>query len=228
MKLLKNNKWAFTLVEMIIVVSLIIILIYALYPKFAWYISKQKDLTRIKVSQEVSTYYEWMMQSIGSYPNGNLKNASTWLRKFAKAVSSNTFGWAGSYFVEFLFEWDRDATGYYPSTWDSKLKEFQEMLVQSGILGSPNDIKVLQEGENMFVFTSKTWKRMVSCVKLYWENETAATDWDWILDDQDPDSADWHKNGSRIYVSWDMKLWDQLGSAAQDKCRDDLVDPRSL
>jgi len=54
---------------MIIVVSLIIILIYALYPKFAGYISKQKDLTRIKVSQEISTYYEGIMQSIGSYPN---------------------------------------------------------------------------------------------------------------------------------------------------------------
>ena len=223
----KNKGW-FTLVEMIIVVSLIIILIYALYPKFAGYISKQKDLTRIKVSQEVSTYYEGIMQAIGSYPNWNLKNASSWLRKFAKAVSSNTFwGW-GSYFVEFLFEGDRDAAGYFQSTWDSKLKEFQEMLVQSWILGSPNDIKTLQEGENMFVFTSKTWKRMVSCVKLYGENETARTDWDWILDDQDPDSADGHKNGSRIYVQWDMKLWEQLWNAAKDKCRDDLVDPRSL
>lgn len=223
-----NPKWGFTLIELTIVVTLLIILIYALYPKFAWFLSKQKDVTRVKIAQEYQTYYEWIKQSVGSYPNWNITNATTWLRKFAKAVDSNSIWAKWERYVEFLFEWDKDDQGFYTNTWDSKLKEMQELMIESWILGSAWDLKTLPEWENMFIFTSKTWKQMVTCLKLYAENSTASEDWDWILDTEDPSSENWHKNGSRIYVFWDLKLWNQLWDAAKNKCKDDLIDPRSL
>jgi len=225
MKLLnkKNDKGWFTLVEMVIVVSLIIILIYALYPKFAGYISKQKDLTRIKVLQEISTYYEWIMQSTWSYPNGNMKN-SWWsgLRSKAKLVWT-WVGWANWAKMSHM-TFTHDGDGNFD---DPELVLFSDLMVASWILSSASDMKILPEGEDIKIFTSKTWKRMVGCVKLYWENATASEDWDWIPDDKDPDGPDWDKNGSRIYVMGDMKLWQQISGTAIWECQD-LIDPRTL
>lgn len=222
MKKQYSNNAAFTLVEIIIVVVILVFLMYALYPQLSGVIGKNQDAWRIKTLQDYATYYESAKQSIGSYPSAGITNVGGSVEKqAAQAVNSETVG--AGYYSEFIFSGDR-TDGLYAT---SPLKEFQEFAQKNGIVGAYSDVKTLSEGEGIGVFTSQTAKRFVMCTKLYAANETAAADGDGIDDSRDPDGGDGHQNGNRIYVLWDMKLWNQLGDPAREKCQG-LPNPQEL
>ena len=230
----KGNAW-FTLVELTVVVTLLWILIYALYPKFAWWISKNRDVTRVAVTQQYLWYYESLKQSLKVYPYPGMPNSTTWLRTYATKVWNWDAGWKNwEHYVLFEFSWEDDSNWYVTPEKDWKTKEFQELLVQAWIIWAPGDIKKLYDWEKMLIFTSKTWKSTVACTKMYAETEQSQADWDWIPDAFEPNWADWHKNWSRIFVQWDMKLWSQINWwanvvwPASTKCMNDLPDVRSL
>ena len=218
-----NNKGWFTLIEMVIVVTLIIILIAALYPKFSGYISKQRDVSRIKTLQDLSWDFESIKQSVWRYPNANL-HATAWLKAKAKLIDSAAV-WNGRWV---LIKFSKDDTDKYidsgnpsPTSLSNKVEEYVDVMKDMG----KEDVKSLPEDEELIIFTSKTWQRMVGCVKLFADNATAAEDGDGI---EDTDNVDVNSpSGSRIYVNWDMQLWNQLWDAARDLCKQ-LEDPREL
>ena len=219
-----NNKGWFTLIEMIIVVTLIIILIAALYPKFAGYISKQRDVWRIKVLQDISWDFESIKQSVWRYPNANL-HWTAGLKAKAKLIDSAAV-WTSGRAV--LIKFSKDDNDKYidsgnpsPTSLSNKVEEYINVMKDMG----KEDIKALPEEEELIIFTSKTWQRMVGCVKLFADNATAAEDGDGI---EDTDNTDINNpSGSRIYVNGDMQLWNQLWDAARDLCKK-LEDPREL
>lgn len=222
MKLQSNKKDGFTLIEIIVVVAILVLLMYFLYPMLSGVIGKNTDSGRVKALQEYAAYYESAKQSLGVYPGGGVTNVGSSVEKqAAQAVNSEALG--NGYYAEFDFSGDT-TNGLYAT---SPLKEFQEFAQKNKIIGSYADVKRLNEGEHLAVFTSKTSKRMAMCVKLYAPNEAAANDGDGIDDSRDPDGEDGHKNGNRIYLLGDMKLFNQLGDAAREKCQN-LPNPQEL
>lgn len=220
---LRDNKKAFTLVELIMVIAILSFLMYIFYPSISGLLNKNRDSGRIKVLQDWGAYYESAKASIGVYPSAGITNvwAAGSDKALARAVNSQAVG-AGFVSI-FDFSGDRN-NGFYNT---NPLNEFQTFAVANQILGSASDLKALREWEHMAIFTSATATRMVGCVKLFAANETAASDGDGIPDDNDPNGPDGHRNWNRIYVMWDMRLWEQLGDAARTICQD-LPNPADL
>lgn len=217
MNLSLQNKKGTSLIEIIIVVWIILGLLSWLATSLWGVSSKQKDSWRVKLLQEYMTYYDGVKQSIWQYPGPGIKGTGAAKDK-AKLVEQN---------AKYKFVNNIDTTtGLYPAE-ALNLPKLQSALVEAWVLPDPKSIKQGFADEEMYIFTSTSWKRAVGCMKMYWPTEAAQNDGDWLPDTAPADDPNASNNGNRIYTYWDMWLWKQLWATATDACKT-LVDPKTL
>lgn len=224
MNLNLQNKKGMTLIEIIIVVWIVLGLLAWLATSLGWVASKQKDSGRVKLLQEYLTYYDGIKQSLGQYPGPGVKGAGAAKDK-AKTLGTTPVGSYG-YKATFTFINDFEADGKYKSG-TGDLPILQETLVEAWVLPDYRSIKQGFDDESIIIFTSKSGKRAVGCIKMYGPTEAAQNDGDWIPDTEPADSPNASNNGNRIYVYGDMWLWKQLGAEWVSACQS-LVDPATL
>lgn len=222
-----NSKWV-TLLEMIIVIGIIIGLIAWIATSLMGTTEKQKDAGRIKLLEEYLTYYASIKQSIGTYPGPNVKGQGITKDK-ARALAGTQAG-QNAYAVQYTFT-TLDGQGFYEQDQTSgggdNLKKLQEVLVETKSIGGPGDIKAGFQDENFIIFTSKSHKRAVGCIKTYAPTEPGGSDGDGIPDDKTADSPEASHNGNRIFIYGDKGLFKENFEAFKTACQA-LVDPAQL
>jgi len=218
---IKNNKWGFTMIEIIVVVSILIGLMAWLALWFSGQSSKAQDTLRVNIIKDYTAYMTEVKKNLGQYPWNNWHSRGTTQNRKILDYLPMTNNSAVLTFDDF-----DPTTGYYV---DANLNWFQQSLVSAWVIGDPGEIKKWVMWENVALFVSPTKKRMVMCAKLYNSNEASINDWDGIpdsVDTKDP-TLDSSVNGSRILVQWDMWLWKKNQAAFSTVCKN-LIDPRSL